>query len=143
MKHLNYFSILLVFFVLTSCNSKESNNSKNLVSYNGLVGEWYLMEKKTNSTVDSTFFQDGIKWKIFSDSTVLRTYHKQQYRSYSGPVMMSPGPIYLMKIILSSSTNELTLGNEDEDIKYKVIEFNNDKMVLENIKTQVLIKLKR
>jgi len=151
MKHLKYISILFLIFILTSCNSKESKNSKKSNSFNDFVGEWYLMEKgyKNGTVINNSFatkstinFEDGIKWKIFSDSTVLISYHKQIYRGYSGSTW-GPGNIYLWNIEFSKSTNELIFNNGKDFEKWKIIEFINDKMILEDIKSGDILILKR
>jgi hypothetical protein len=152
MKHLRYNSILLIFFILASCDNKESINSKKSNSFKDFVGEWYLMEKKyKNGTVINNSFatkptinyKDGIKWKIFSDSTVLISYHKQIYRGYSGSTW-GPGNIDLWNIEFSKNTNELIFDNgNDYYEKWKINEIDNDKMVLEDIKSGDLLIFKR
>ena len=151
MKHKKFITILFWFFALISCNSNESKKSIKLNSFKDFVGEWYLMEKKyKNGTVinggfatePTINFKDGIKWKIFSDSTVLISFHKQIYNGYSGK-SWGPGDINLWNLEFSPSTNELIFNNGDDFENWKIIEFYNDKLILEDIKSGNLLILKR
>ena len=120
MKKLNKNSIFIILIIITSIFSCKLPNSNIIPSFKNnnfekLIGEWYLMEVKYDDEISQKdYFEKGVKWRIFSDSSILiikSPYSEEGIRDqfYRYIPNTNPGNINLFKLESDSNFNILIL----------------------------------
>lgn len=132
LKRYTLFLIIFCEVFLISCNEKHSNEDfkNDTIKFENLIGEWYLMETITNGKNDSHFYKHGVKWKIFSDSSLLISqipyYSQGIYDQFSRYIPnTNPGSINLFKVQLKSDSDTISLLQKNEYNENYIDKFDN------------------